>query len=267
MSDGRWAVLLGRQELMRDPRVTQTLATRLKLPFADAARRVTIGWGIIGERLEEGAALELGEALKAAGVETRVIPEGELPVLPEAQPVAAAGFGPSSVKLFARGDPLGEEQAFGDILVLAAAAWQKETMRTVKVKEGPTPGQKMATWGLRLATGLPLRIGPKEKEVEKVEKSKDLVFRIQLLTRQKTAHFLFQIDAEDFNYACLGPKMEYGTYGNFRSLLAAFRERAPQAALNRGASVLLASQPVGTMGYDGPRDLERELRWLRAILR
>ena len=262
MSDETFAVLLAKPELLRDPRLAQTFVQHLKIPFADATRRVTTAWGIVGERLDESAALDLAAALKAAGIETKMCGENALPILPEAKPLASAAFGAESAKLFLK-DATTQELRFADIGILAAAAWDKEILKTVKRTEGPTAGQKAATWGLRLATGLPLRVGPKEKVVEKVEKSSELRFALELVARDGAR---FHVDAEDFNYACLGPKMEYGAYPNFRLLVAALRERLPHAALSRGAAILLASQPVGTMGYDGPRDIERELRWLVAII-
>lgn len=260
---GSFAVLLSRPEDVRSPLLAQLLAKHEGVPFADATRRALTSWGIPLEQAPEDKALELARVLTAGGLAAAAVPHDHLRAPPPAEQPVAAAFEPGVTRWLLRKDGEARELPDAHVALIAAAVFREETTRTTKVKEGPSTGQKVASIGLQLTTGLPIRIGGKEREVDKVEKLTELAYRLELIA--PTPPRRIRVVADKFNYACLGAKMLYGAAPNFQALLRALRERLPSARLNLGARVLLAGQPVAALGYEDTASLEREERWLLSI--
>ncbi len=260
---GSFAVVLSRPEDVRSPLLAELLAKHDHVPFADAARRALVSWGIALEQAPENAARELASFLSAGGLPAAAVGHDRLRTPPPWEQAVAAMFEPGVIRwhLHKQGDVRDVPDAHVEII--AAAVYREETSKTVKVKEGPTSGQKMASFGIMMTTGLPIHIGGKEREVEKVEKKSELVYHLDLLS--PTPPLRIRLDSEKFNYTCLGPKMLYGAAPNFRALLLALRERLPKSRLNLGARTLIAGQPIATLGYENDESLEREERWLLSI--
>jgi hypothetical protein len=149
-------------------------------------------------------------------------------------------------------------------LVLVSAAGITLTTTTTKTtKEGPSAAQKILSTGILLTTGLPIKIGGKERVVEKTQQQSELVFYLDLYYGQPLRRR--RIDAQHFDYSFLKERKLYFVLGNFKLVLGDLLAAAPAAWRNHGAKVLLEGKPVQTMGYESLADLEREARWLLTL--
>jgi len=250
-------LVLASPELLHTPEVTGALAKFWKIPLMDAAHRARRCWGFVGEDLPQGQTDGLCAALAEAGVASLRL--SELRSLPEARPVAGMSFGPDAISLRPE-----EVLPFARIAIVSAAAIEVTEVRKTTVKEGPTAAQKAVRAGIMLTTGLPIGLG-KSKEVVKEQKSTDLLFFMDIVARDPWARW--RVDAQRFDYSCLGQEKALGGMVNFRLLLSRLAKSAPVAVRNKGCRVLLGGQPVSSMGYESIEDLDKELRWLVNLAR
>ncbi|MBI4676635.1 MAG: hypothetical protein HY748_03555 [Elusimicrobia bacterium] len=253
----RYSVLLRGPELPETARLAQALAAHRRIMFADAARQAREAWGIMGEGMEEGEGKALAAALDAAGLPSVVLPSGLVEELPAPAAACAMEIEPDGLAMAAK---TGERSLilWNRLALVAAAGYKEVTVRKVKVCEGPSMAQKAAGLGLMM-TGIPIRLGGKRTETDKVVETAELVFFLELFERKPLRRF--RVDAQDFSYACLGERMQYGATENFRTLIETVASKACRATLNRGSRDLIGRKPVAAMGYDSLANLERESRW------
>ncbi|OGS05779.1 MAG: hypothetical protein A3G41_03015 [Elusimicrobia bacterium RIFCSPLOWO2_12_FULL_59_9] len=261
-SDARFTVLLAEPEQLRLADIAKALSAFKNIPYQDAARAARSAWGIVAESLEESEARNLADCLTASGLKAMTLPRSAVEAIPAAFTAAKAEFGADGFRAISKS---GEAAALpGDeIILIAAAGFERTTTATTKVREGPSSNQKAASLGLMMMTGLPISIGGKEREVEKSRTETDLLFYLELYLGKPLKRF--RIDAQNFNFACLGEKMAHGVYPNFRTLLAELNLRAPHAGKNKGSRLMLQGASLAAMGYDSLEDLERECRWLLTL--
>ncbi|MBI4425319.1 MAG: hypothetical protein HY554_16435 [Elusimicrobia bacterium] len=74
-----------------------------------------------------------------------------------------------------------------------------------------------------------------------------------------------RIDAERFDFRCLGRRMNYDARNNLRELARSVCALAPAALRSRGTASLLADRRSEPASYEALEDLEREERWLLTI--
>ncbi|MBI5209341.1 MAG: hypothetical protein HY927_05135 [Elusimicrobia bacterium] len=252
-----FAVLLRGPELPEQARCAGAVAAFRQVPFCDAARLARSAWGIMGEDMEKGEAEGLAAALEEAGAPAVALPQGLLEPPPAPGQAVGMEFDALGLRLLDKaGAPA--EMRWDRVALVAAAGFKETTVKKLTVKEGPTLTQKAASMGLMMA-GLPIRVGGKERVVEKTIEDVELLFFLDLFERRPPRRF--RVDAREFDYSCLGPGMQPCSAENFRALVGLLAARAPRALRSRGSQVLLGRQPVNTMGYDSLADLERESRW------
>jgi hypothetical protein len=239
-----FSVILSHPE-QRDPMgLAKALAAVRRTPLQDQINAAKRAWGILAESLTESDASRLSGVLREAGLETTVAPA--LAAIPAAQP--ASRF----------------EPALTHQLILIAAAGITVTSTTTRtVKEGPSAGQKILSAGILLSTGLPIKIGGRERTVEKKQTLSDRVFYVDLLYKDPVRRR--RIDALHFDYSFLKERKLYQIFGNFKLLVGDLVRAAPSAWQSHGTKVLLEGKPLQTMGYDSLADLERETRWLLTL--
>ncbi|MFA6315945.1 MAG: hypothetical protein WC943_00870 [Elusimicrobiota bacterium] len=257
----RYSVLLRGPELPEPAQLAPVLAKQRKLPLYEAAKLGRDAWGIIAEDLEEESAKALVAGLEAGGFPGVVLPGNLVEELPAPVPVAAMEFEADGLGLV---DKAGGRTLvlWSRLAILAAACFKEVTAKRIKTSSGPSLIQKAATLGL-MAAGIPFRVGGKKAETEKVVETSELVYHLDLYERKPCRRF--RVDAQEFNYACLGVRMTYAATDNFRSLVEMIFSNAGRAALNRGSRVLLKNAPVSAMGYDSLANLDREGRWLLTL--
>src|SRR5207237_9314160 len=98
--------------------------------------------------------------------------------------------------------------------------------------EGPGAGDRALNMGILLATGLPIKVGKKERVVEKTVESTDLVFFVDLVFKDPALRL--RVDAQNFDFSCLKERKLYNVLGNLRLFVADLVKAAPGAYQNRG---------------------------------
>lgn len=255
-------VLLKTPEDLRLPEIARALALFKKIPLQDAAPLARRCWGIVASDLGEPEARDLIARLEECGLGGLAVGRGSMRDLPPDQLVLRAEFSPETLQVF---DKAGgrESLSWRRIEVVAAAVIRSVTSRSVEVKEGPTAAQKAMRLGVLMTTGLPIPIGKKRQVVEKKLEHPELLFYLDLITDAPRARY--RIDAQQFDYSVLGARKLYNVMGNFKIVVGEIAARAPQAFRTRGTEVLMANQPLATLGYESLADLERECRWLLTL--
>jgi len=239
-----FSVILTRPEQREPMVVAKAMAAIRKTPVQDQVSAAKSGWGIVASHLEAQEAQHLAKELSVAGLESKVC--SALATLPDFQALTKW------------------ESTFCDGLDLIAAAGITVTSRTTKsVKEGPSATQKILSTGILLTTGLPIKIGGKDRIVEKTQQHSDLLFYVDLVYRNPSRRW--RIDAQRFDYSFLKERKLYFLMGNFKLLLEDLEKGAPSAWINHGTRVLRDNKPIQTMGYESLEDLERETQWLLTL--
>ena len=243
----KFFVLLARQE-DRDPMpLAKALASARQPPLQDQMMTAKNSWGILAENLSEADARHLVESLQTAGVESIAKPAESLATLAKAEPAATMESIPTS-----------------QLVLIAAAAITTTSTTTKSVKEGPNAAQKVLSTAILLGTGLPIKIGGKERIVEKTQTHSDLAFFVDLLYKDPPRRL--RVDALHFNYAFLKERKLYQGLGNFKLLVGDLVKAVPEAWKNHGTRVFMENKPLQTMGYGSLADLERETRWLLTLI-
>ena len=246
MSGERFSVLLT-DRTARDPMaLAKALAAARKTPVQDQVAIARKSWGVIAENLSSDEAQGLSKSLQASGIPSVVCLSSSMPALPPAEPVTTA-------------PPLLAAKP----VLIAAAAITITTTTTKITKEGPGAASKILSAGILLTTGLPIKIGGKERTVEKKQEHSDLQFYLDLLYANPTRRV--RVDAQNFDYSFLKERKLYQVLGNFKLLLGDAAKFALDAWQNHGTQVLLKGAPIQTMGYQTLSDLDRESRWLLTL--
>jgi hypothetical protein len=270
VAEKKFAVLLAQPELCKSPKVAGMLMAVRGIPLQDAASSARSCWGFLIENADERTAQDLatrfnqaGQALQLySGQAAVIVPQDSVPVLPPAQPVSSLSFAPDGLNVI-----LGAVQKFqvpfGRISLISAGAFKQKVVKTVETKEGPTKVQRMVNLGVMMTTGLPIKIGGKEKTTKKSVASSEIVFYADLMLRDPFERF--RVDAQKFDYSCLGRKMLYNIVGNFRLLVTEWVKSMPAVQLNTGARAIFENKPLREMDYASLEEMERESRWLLAL--
>jgi hypothetical protein len=241
-----FAVILARSEA-RDPvALAKALAAARKTPLQDQMVFAKSCWGILAENVSQQDADALAQGLKQSGIESVVCPSSTLLQLPPVEPA-------TTIQPISAAKPV----------LIAAAAITITSTTTKHIKEGPSAAQKIASAGLMLATGLPIKIGGKERTVEKTQHQSELVFYLDALYKEPTRRL--RVDALHFDYSFLKERKLYQLMGNFKLLVGDLVKASPEAVQNHGTRVLMEGKPLQTMGYNSLGDLERETRWLLTL--
>lgn len=256
---GRYAVLLAAPEDLQVAPLAKALAMFKKIPLQDAARLARNSWGFVGEYLSEEKARELASRLADFGIGSWVMAQASIPELAQAQAVSRL-----EVRLDALhfSDKAGAAEAIPSrsLAIVAAGGIKVLTTETVKTKEGPTAAARAVRAGVMMTTGLPLPIGKKKRKTEKKKTTSEILFYLDLVTREPEARY--RIDAQNLDYSFLEKRMLHHSFGNFKMLLSDVIKIAPCALHNRGTRMIMKSQPVSTMAYGSFADFNRESQWL-----
>jgi hypothetical protein len=242
----RFSVILAQRNAHDPVALAKALAAAHQTPLQDQMVFAKSCWGVLSESLGQNEAQNLKLTLGQCGVQTIVCPSTSLISLPAAEAATA-------IQLLSAAKPV----------LIAAAAITITSTTTKKIKEGPSAADKIVSAGIMLTTGLPIRIGGKERTVEKTQHQSDLVFYLDVIYRSPLRRL--RVDAQNFDYSFLKERKLYQVMGNFKLLVGDLVKGTPEAWQNHGTRVLLESKPIQTMGYGTLADLERETRWLLTL--
>ena len=253
------AVVLTNPEPFDPVSVARTLAEIDKQPYLDIIPHIRRGWGVLREGLEASAAADLCQQLSQAGLGVAVVPAERVVVPRPAKDVK--GFRAESDGFSFVPPPNGERKQvpWPYLELVAVGALRSSSSRTVREKQGPSVGAKLAATGLMLATGLPIPIG-RTKVVERKIETVDYEFVLDVFVRG--SHLRMRVDPTTLDYSFLGDRKSLGRMDNFRTLMADFGRLAPQALKNKGVHGVLAGKPASAIGYENEGELDRECRWL-----
>ncbi len=227
--------------------LAKALAAVRKTPLQDQMILAKSCWGILTDNLSRAEADVLAQALRQSGVKTVICQTSSIVRLPAAEEL-------TSIPSFPAAKPV----------LVASAAITITSTTTKSVKEGPSAAQKILSTGIMLTTGLPIRIGGKERTVDKTQHQSDLMFYLDLLYKNPPRRL--RVDAQKFDYSFLKERKLYSVLGNFKLLVGDVVKAAPEAWQNHGTRILMEGKPLQTMAYESLADLDRETRWLLTLL-
>lgn len=189
----------------------------------DAVTLAGDAYGILTKNLSREIANTLQADLHRTGVETVVIDERELPVLPAAKFVHRLDCTAEALMIY---DPLGRAfpLAWGHILMLAAGSVRLTEFTSV---HGPRPIIPHTPHGAG-------NMVPTPEFSTREARNHHLLLEI-ILSR---AVLRYSVTADTFNFEYLGSRRAITMPENFKLLVQDLVANAPQAVLNRGVQVI-----------------------------
>ncbi|MGQ0644679.1 MAG: hypothetical protein ACT4O3_04215 [Elusimicrobiota bacterium] len=257
-----FSVLLASPDDAPPETVSRLLAAFLDVPQIDSRRLANHAWGFLGEKLEEADAARLKELAAQAGLETFIAPADEILLPPPSHAVTGARFSADALSFSSRAGEISLPP--GKASLLCAVGLTEESSFLKTVHEGPSAGRKALKLGL-LAAGIPTPGWGKSKDVQKTVKSSEFFLYMDIFTQDPPDRL--HVDAQAFDFSCLGERLTPASFGNFRLFLQDVSRAAPAAVRNRGARMMLEGRPFAAMGYASKDDYEKECRWLWALAR
>jgi len=186
--------------------------------------------------------------LKAEGIETEVIEDSHVPALPIAKTIRRLDCPPEALMI---ADPYGRKfpVAWGHVMLLAAGTVQQATFDRKRTEREEVT--------IKMHGLIPVQQRTIKVDYTSREGAAKLM-RAEIILSGGVAQY--SIEAESFNYECLGDRVSHDKMSNFCLLLREIVKFAPQAALNRGAAALLA-EPPGLVVYPHKNNLQDEIQW------
>ena len=240
-----------------EPVAAAVLAVALRgvpgLTPADAPNVCGDGCGFLARHLAAEQAAQFLANLRQAGVPAELVAEASVPELPPRRMIRKAEFTPAALLV---DDALGRMTpvAWPDVVLLAAGS-VREAVFTRTRREW----EEVRTDLLHVAHFAVLPIPVKETKIEYGSKeSAEWALRAELLLRDGTTRL--SIEAERFSYANLGEFLSQNLAANFSLFVRELASHAPQAALNQGATLILA-EPCEFAYYTSRMSFQNETTW------
>lgn len=210
------------QKDLEAPPVEKLKSAFRALPFLrdiDAQNSANDAYGILIRNLESPDATALQSALAQEGVETEIVPQASLPVVPSANLAKQGDLLPDALVLT---DSLGRETAveWNRVLLIAAGNVRMNEVRKVKatLEEPQFRGS-----GISYDT------------VADVKSRSESRYRLLLEIILAGAKLRYSIPVEEFSFDCLGSRQTKSVPQNVTLFVQALAQFAPHAGLNRGA--------------------------------
>lgn len=205
--------------------------------------------GLLARNFTRPQAEVLQAALQAEGIEAEAVEQAHLPALPVGKVIRRIDFTPDALMIH---DPLRPR---------FPVEWRQVTLLAAGCVSRTAFPRSRRAW-LEVQThfvhGIPVQVRKEKFEYASREASQ-WVFRAEVVLEGGKERF--SIEAEDFDFACLGNQAKRKLEADFGMLVQELARHAPQAVLNQGASLLLAETPE-LFGYPRPSYLTDELIWL-----
>lgn len=261
MPELRYCVLLEGLSELKPPLIAQALAAHLGVPAADAARAARQCWGIPLEAADKETAAALVGRLSERGLRALAVPTTLLEDLPAAAPASRVEFSESGLIVHTQEGAARSE--WGDITLVAAAAFLRSASRPKAGPDGPSVAEKAIRLGLAMS-GIPPSLAlPTPPGSTPPAPETDLAFSAFVVAGKPAFRVL--VEGDHFDYSGLGPRMAYNSLMNFKAVLAEIQARGPAALVNRGLTAMSRGEILSSLGYESLKDLERECRWLLTL--
>jgi hypothetical protein len=192
----------------------------------------------------------LQAALAAEGIEAEVVEEPRLPVLPAIKMVRRIEITPQALMIY---DPVGQKfpLEWGHVMVIAAGKVSVAEFTRVRSE------REASSYDLSNLDRRNRRQPKKVVEYTSKEKEREQHLLEIILSR---AVMRYGIEADRFDFKCLGERATTDEGGNFCLLVRELAKHAPQAALNRGARAMVA-EPGAAVRYRATTILNEEMIW------
>lgn len=204
--------------------------------------------GFLGRALPADGAEKLRSAAAAAGLQTALFAEEDLPLPPTPLKVAKIDCKPTGFYVQAAGAVTFVKNE--DVLLAAAWAWDAPV---------PPPSQealKASVFeGIRRLAGLP---GYEPRR----DPPRDTFFRADLVAAAEEGPVRLLLAPENLDFSPLGARREHSSLINFRLLLDAITAPAFKAARNGTLNAFLAGRPLAPFKAAGPEACDAGLSLL-----
>jgi len=237
------------QKTLSPPSVDQLARAFRSLPDltnSDARILAKDAFGILTSGLSHDQATILRQALAAEGVETEVVDEQDLFALPPLNRLRKADCLPSSLVIY---DTLGRPTNLDWSHVILVAAGSVSLTESRRIERG------------RIAYQLSGLGGAIPYTVTDVSTKEERDFHLLLEIFLDVAPIRSRVDARQFRYDYLGPRLQTNSVRNFVLLVSDLAEHATRASLNRGAQSIYEDL-AKTFRYPTRHAFEEESIWL-----
>jgi hypothetical protein len=205
--------------------------------------------------LEQATALQSN--LKLAGTDTEIVSEGTLPILPGGKVIRSLECTPEVLTVR---DCLQHETAIGrkDVKLLAAGSVRIATFARQRKEQEVVNTQMLHIHIHPIPILIPMM--HRETRTQYVEReSEQWVLRAEIIS--STVNQRFILEAENFDYSCLGSAMTQDLATNFCLLMRELAGKYSTAVLSRGVTSILAN-PCEFAYYANKDVFQNDLVWL-----
>jgi hypothetical protein len=215
----------------------------------DAIKHCKETFGIIVRGFPEAQAGALQAGLKAEGVETEIIEDAQLPAVPVAKVIRRLECVPEALMIF---DPYGRKfpVEWAHVMLIAAGSVRQATFERKRTEHEEAK--------IKFVHGVIPIIERTVKVAYNTNEASSSVLRAEIVLTGGVAQY--SIEAEGFNYTCLGERVTQVVPANFLMLLKELVKYAPKAGLNRCAAAMMA-EPATLVSYPHKNSLQDEIQW------
>jgi len=212
----------------------------------DAQTAANDAYGIILRGLEVEQASALQDALIKEKIETVVVEESELPVIPPAKLVKQVEFMPSHLALY---DPMARAftLSWGEIMFIAAG-----NVRLQEFKRVRTAHEEPQFHGSGIAHDAISGVRGREES--------QFHLMLEIVLRGGVARYC--VTADDFVFNHLGARLTKSLTANFVLLIQDLAQSAPHAGLNRGAFMACNGPEAPLFVYPSKAAFYEEMTWM-----
>lgn len=254
-------VILTRQEDADSGSLIDVFGKHYGLIHYEAEQAVRRSRGFIFSKISKQEAEGLSKLCRDAGVETMVIPDNLIAVLPVAVSCTGMDLTADALRYTLENHEAGSV-TWDRVTIISSGSVTEEKTNLTKQKESPSAVDQV-TKGIGLLTiGIPITFGRKKEELKETRENIQVIYLELFL---KDAPYRLKINADNFNYAYLGKRKQYASVINFHAMLEDINSYAVKAMKNTGFTKMLSKEKLYRQGYDTYRDFEKELKWLATL--
>lgn len=212
----------------------------------DAQNATNDAYGILLRGLDAESADALEASLRAEGVEIELVKESALPAIPVGKVTKRVSFDPGHLLAYdAMDHPT--EIPWTEVMFVAVGY-----VRTDEVRKHRTAREEAQ---LRSAAHTPI------DEAGLLKPGDEARYHMLLEVFLRDEKTRFSIEADEFQFDCLGERLTEDLALNFVALVQMLVEHVPQAGLNRGA-LKACEEPPELFPYPSRKTFNEELTWM-----
>ncbi|MCC6738315.1 MAG: hypothetical protein IT452_04665 [Planctomycetia bacterium] len=233
-----WAVLRETDELYDVGRLGRVAAKYMGVPVADATRRIRQTRGVLARGLERQRAVEMAQAVAAAGVPAFAVSEEATRGLPDAQMAASCGCNANGLE-FELGGGRKAHVGWHEVWVIAAARVDEKDQALSLLDTGPDSSQAPAVV------------------------ARDRITQTTFIDVVTAGPMRFRVARQEAVMSGSGDASSAG----FRQFAASCLRHRGAAPVNKGLSVIASRGSWGYLAFDNPASYEEYLWWLLQVIR